>query len=273
MAGDWIKMRTNLDTDPRVIEISSTLAIPEMQVVGCLWKLWAWADSHSLDGNAIRVTNVTLDSFTRVTGFADALRKVGWLEGRDNALTFPRFDEHNGHTAKQRAETKDRVKNHRAGKSNEKTVTNVTQKPLPEKRREEKKRENKKEALSLNWEDTGEDIQSPKQTQHVLESTQGRINSLNPSWRKRPAFTYQEQADLLANLKVFRGIGEDDWNLLESYMAAEIPESWGKFWQPDSRGRFVQAVSDVLSLADKWKRECEKRKIPWRNAGQASLKS
>ena len=133
MAGDWIKMRTNLDTDPRVIEIATRLGIGELQVVGMLWKVWSWADSHTLDGNAIRVTDVTLDRFTLVTGFADALRKVGWLEGHDGLLTFPRFAEHNGQTAKNRAETKERVAKHR----NAKPVTDVTPKPLPEKRREE----------------------------------------------------------------------------------------------------------------------------------------
>jgi hypothetical protein len=137
MAGDWIKMRTNLDDDPRVVEIASLLKIPELHVVGCLWKLWSWANDHSLDGNAIRVTSVTLDRYTGVTGFADALRNVGWLEGRDTALTFPRFAEHNGQTAKKRAETKERVSKHR----NAKSVTDVTRKVLPEKRREEKRRD------------------------------------------------------------------------------------------------------------------------------------
>ncbi len=134
MAGDWIKMRTNLDTDPRVIEMAASLKVSEMEIIGCLWKVWSWADSHSIDGNAIRVTGVTLDRFTGLNGFAEALRNVGWLEGRDNALTFPRFAEHNGQTAKKRAETNKRVKKHR----NAKAVTSVTQNALPEKRREEK---------------------------------------------------------------------------------------------------------------------------------------
>ena len=135
MAGDWIKMRTNLDTNPRVVEIAEILDLDELYVVGMLWKVWSWADSHSIDGNAIRVTCVTLDKYT-CNGFADALRKVGWLEGRDKSLSFPRFAEHNGQTAKKRAETKDRV----AKSRNAKRVTGVTQNVLPEKRREEKRR-------------------------------------------------------------------------------------------------------------------------------------
>jgi len=134
MAGDWIKMRNNIDTDWRVIQIASELSIPELHVVGCLWKLWTWADQHTIDGNAIRVTDVTLDRFTGVTGFAHAMRNVGWLAGESGSLSFPNFTEHNGLTAKKRAETKERVAKHR----NAKSVTDVTQKVLPEKRREEK---------------------------------------------------------------------------------------------------------------------------------------
>lgn len=130
MAGDWIKMRTNLDTDPRVLQIAEDLGLSELQVVGCLWKLWSWADEHTLDGNAVSVTEALLDRFTGVTGFAKSLRKVGWLEGEDRDLSFPRFDEHNGKTAKNRAQTKKRVEKSR----NAPSVT----KALPEKRREEK---------------------------------------------------------------------------------------------------------------------------------------
>ena len=137
MAGDWIKMKTNLDTNPKVIQLATELEISELHVVGLLWKVWSWADQHSIDGNAISVTDATLDRFTGVTGFANALRNVGWLEGENGSLSFPRFEEHNGQTAKKRANTNKRVANHR----NAKSVTDVTPKVLPEKRREEKRRE------------------------------------------------------------------------------------------------------------------------------------
>lgn len=160
MAGDWIKMRTNLDTDPRVSEIATSLAIPELHVVGCLWKLWSWADAHSLDGNAIRVTSVTLDRYTGVEGFAEALRKAGWLEGRDSALTFPRFAEHNGQTAKTRADNAKRVAKHRNG--------DVTLNALPEKRREElKKRETRKPPTLPAIEKAKEKIRQDLQAQGI----------------------------------------------------------------------------------------------------------
>lgn len=130
----WIKMRVNLDTDPAVISIASRLKLPELHVVGLLWKVWAWADQHTESGNAVCVTHVTLDRFTGVTGFANALRKAGWLTGKDHALTFPNFDRHNGASAKLRGKTAKRVANFR----NAKGVTNVTHPPLPDKRRGDK---------------------------------------------------------------------------------------------------------------------------------------
>lgn len=134
MAGDWIKMRCNLDTDWRVIQIASQLEMSELHVVGCLWKLWTWADQNTADGNAVSVTDVTLDRFTGVTGFASSMRNVGWLTGENYQITFPNFVEHNGSTAKKRAKTQQRVTKHR----NARRVTDVTLKALPEKIREEK---------------------------------------------------------------------------------------------------------------------------------------
>jgi hypothetical protein len=65
--------------------------------------------------------------------------QVGWLLGSDGDFTFPGFSRHNGTSAKTRVETNRRVAKLRNG--NRKTVTDVTEKPLPnplpEKRREE----------------------------------------------------------------------------------------------------------------------------------------
>ena len=132
MAGDWIKMRCNLDTDPAVFQIAAELEMDELAVVGRLWKVWTWADQHCADCNAVSVTRNVLDRITTTPGFADAMRKVGWLEGLDGALSFPHFDRHNGQTAKKRALTKNRV---------EKTRTDSVTLPALQKRyqrREEK---------------------------------------------------------------------------------------------------------------------------------------
>ena len=141
MAFDWIKMRSNIDHDWRVVRMAELLGLPELHIVGCLWKVWSWADQNTVDGNAICVTDVTLERYTGVTGFAYAMRQVGWLKGENGALCLPNFLEHNGQTAKKRAQTQVRVAKHR-------NASSVT-KALPEKRREEKKRDTTKVVSSM----------------------------------------------------------------------------------------------------------------------------
>lgn len=132
MAGDWIKLQNTTPDKPEVFRMAMDLGIAPEHVVGCLVRLWIWADQQSLQGNGISVTGVTLDRITCNAGFAQALKNVGWLTGDDGNYTLPNFDRHNGNTAKTRANTKKRVETHRALQSNAPSVT-----------REEKRREDK----------------------------------------------------------------------------------------------------------------------------------
>lgn len=100
---NWIKMRSGLHESPKVLAIAEDLQKPVLHVVGMLWRIWSWADQHSLDGQNLTVSLAAIDRLTDCPGLAECIRKVGWLEGRDGLLTFPRFAEHNGQTAKQRA--------------------------------------------------------------------------------------------------------------------------------------------------------------------------
>lgn len=140
MAGDWIKMQINLGDKPEVIAIAARLNLDVDAVVGKLLRVWGWFDQHTIDGNAVGVTYSFLDRVTNVTGFAEQLALVGWLEENGATLSVPKFDRHNGKTAKNRALTNERVAKTRT-KSNADVTQNVTQaplqKPLPEKRRED----------------------------------------------------------------------------------------------------------------------------------------
>jgi hypothetical protein len=146
MAGDWIKMQIGLDSSPEVIRLSDLLDISEEQVVGCLFRLWCWADQHTENGNAVGVTEKWVDRYISVTGFAEAMTNVGWLVASEEGLTIPNFDRHNGKSAKHRAKTNRRVADHR--KRNGDSVTDRAQKALPEKRREEKIKKNNKKRYS-----------------------------------------------------------------------------------------------------------------------------
>ena len=114
MAGDWIKMRVNLTSDPAVIGIACALAISEHEVVGLLHWLWTWADQHTEDGNARGVNPAWVDRYSGKPGLAKAMTDVGWLDSDDDGIHFPNFERHNGSPAKQRAQSTARQKKKRA---------------------------------------------------------------------------------------------------------------------------------------------------------------
>jgi len=136
MAGDWIKMRTNLAEDPAVVRLASGLNLDRFAIVGRLHKIWSWANEHSIDGLDVPVDAQFLDSLVATPGFAEQLRRVGWLSGRDGSLTIPNFLRHNGESAKARALDTARKRNVRkaSGKCPDENRTETG----PEKRREEK---------------------------------------------------------------------------------------------------------------------------------------
>lgn len=108
MAGDWIKMRVDLGTSPKVVRIASALRADRLRVVGGLHAVWCLFDVHSTDGQLDGYTPEALDELICFPGFAGAMIAVGWLESGDDFLRTPRFDEHNGQSAKRRAQETER---------------------------------------------------------------------------------------------------------------------------------------------------------------------
>ena len=134
MAGDWIKMRVDLATDPAVISVSCALGITEFEVVGMLHHFWSWADAQSRDGHAAGVTKAWVDRYVHHAGFADQLENVGWLECSGSGIDIPNFDRHNGASAKSRGLAANRQQNRREKTSRTERDNSVTRE---EKRREE----------------------------------------------------------------------------------------------------------------------------------------
>jgi len=102
MAGEWIKMRTNLWDDPRVSSLCDLTDQPEAMVVGGLYWLWAMADEHSEDGFLPGMTLRAIDRKTGVAGLGDALVQIGWVSASEDGVRVINFDEHNGASAKRR---------------------------------------------------------------------------------------------------------------------------------------------------------------------------
>mgnify|MGYP003627777804 CR=1 FL=1 len=129
MAGDWIKMRVNLTSDPAVIKVSRLLDCSEFKVVGLLHWLWGWADTHTEDGNAVGIDCVWINKQAGVEGFCEALVDVGWLEMHKDGITIPNFSSHNGASAKSRANGARRAANFKA-KKEETPIYNAPAKPI-----------------------------------------------------------------------------------------------------------------------------------------------
>lgn len=115
MAGDWIKMRSNLWDDPRVTRIVDMTDSCEAAVVGALYWLWSAADQHSTDGVMNGLSIRGIDRKTGIKGFGDALVAIGWIADHPEGVRIVNFDDHNGASAKKRCETARRVSKHRSG--------------------------------------------------------------------------------------------------------------------------------------------------------------
>lgn len=102
MAGDWIKMRSNLWDDPRIAKMCDITDQSEATIVGGLYWLWATADQHSEDGVMPGLTLRSIDRKTGINGFGEALVSAGWLENNEEGVRIVRFEEHNGKSAKRR---------------------------------------------------------------------------------------------------------------------------------------------------------------------------
>lgn len=103
MAGDWLKMRVDLLTSPKVVRIMSGLKTDRLRVIGGLFAAWSIFDAHSEDGVLDGYDLETLDAMIGFPGFSQAMESVKWLEVRGTSLYMPRFDSHNGKSAKARA--------------------------------------------------------------------------------------------------------------------------------------------------------------------------
>jgi len=129
---NWVKYLKDLPQDPAVILICSRTKMNCDTVCGKLMRLWSWADTNTVDGFVPNVTQVWIDKFVCRVGFAAAMVDAGWLVFENGGVTFPRFDRHNGNSAKKRADDAERQRLSRANRGqnvtdlSQNSVTNVT---------------------------------------------------------------------------------------------------------------------------------------------------
>ena len=78
---------------------------------------------------------------------------------------------------------------------------------------------------------------------------QKRIQNVKPAWKL--ALTYEEQQSMMRNGSCLASLDDADWKRITEYMNAKLPEGAG-YWQPKSRGKFIESLPDVHSHACRW---------------------
>lgn len=136
---NWIKVRKSLLKDGRVRIVAAKCNASTVTVLGALVTLWALGDDYAdADGMLLGWTAADMDREVGLPGFCESL-PADWIDLGGEWLQLPAYQQHNGTTAKSRAQTQRRVAAHRHGKKGNGTVTvPVLQKPYQS--REDKSR-------------------------------------------------------------------------------------------------------------------------------------
>lgn len=160
MAAEWIKMRVDLQTHPKIVRILSATRSDKFRVIGGLHAVWCVFDTHSIDGVLNGYTPEAMDSVVGWTGLADAMITSGWLEyDGDQTLTMPEFEAHNGQSGKRRAEDQKRKREQR---KNPQPVPDSSDDELDRLRtREEERRGEVKDTLPSEESDQGKPDNAP----------------------------------------------------------------------------------------------------------------
>lgn len=148
MANDWIKMRCDLQTHPKVVRMVSATGADRFRVIGGLHAAWSVFDVHCTDGKLTGYTPELLDQIIGWPGLSGAMLSVGWLGFDGEALVMPEFSEHNGKGAKRRAEDTKGKRERRESAKSPQEVRDMSAKDADKLRsREEKRREEEDQEL------------------------------------------------------------------------------------------------------------------------------
>lgn len=177
MAGDWIKMRVGLTTNPHVLRIAESLLecaeyldwaglswgiagypplsesearderyvalrITRYVTVTALLKFWGYANEHAKGDSIDGIRSQDVLEITGVPGFANALQCAGWVEFdlENGGVRIPNFEEHNTGARERSSAGAERQKRYRERKKSEASgdvTRDVTVTEREEKRRED----------------------------------------------------------------------------------------------------------------------------------------
>lgn len=157
----WIKFRTSLVNDGRVRVVAKKLKASNalgnattnaysVTVIGALVTLWSLADQYADENGVIfGYDKHDIDDEVGIENFCDSLPN-DWIDLSGEWVKLPNYVEHNGATAKKRANTAKRVANHKNANAQSVTEKNeaLTHHALPREEKKRKEKINKKISLS-----------------------------------------------------------------------------------------------------------------------------
>lgn len=133
---EWMPVREDLWTDPRILRMTDLLGADCLPGTGCaltsddvtskFLRAQAWARAHTATGTIRGASARTLDLVLRCDGFARAMEAVGWLEVGETYLRFPSWDTWNSQGAKARLYAARRQARKRSADRHAESVTPVT---------------------------------------------------------------------------------------------------------------------------------------------------
>lgn len=87
MAALELSFRKDLEHDPRVLALATATRLSVDDVLGKIYRLWCWVDSHA-DHGVVETTLDWVDAFTGQPGFGTALLHAKFLEADLTRLAF-----------------------------------------------------------------------------------------------------------------------------------------------------------------------------------------
>ena len=127
---DWIKLNTTLPREPRVLKLAKLMGCSRHEAMGLFFEWLCWLDGVTQDGEtgltAEQIDELFMCNAKSVTPcnatFIQALLAVGWAGVNEHGEIYAvNYTEHNGESAKKRAQTAKRVSNMRERERNAKS--------------------------------------------------------------------------------------------------------------------------------------------------------
>ncbi len=265
---DWIKMRANLTTDPRVLAMADSLSetardyvlkkeardllgvtppvtrdVMRDVVIASLHRIWACANEHTTDGVFRHCSLDYLDSISFVPGFGAAMAAAGWavFDAESRSITLPNFLEYNAPSKAKADSHSERQKRYRERKKQKSAHPNNTS---PETKGDVT---HDVTASSL--------LLSNLSLSTSEEDLKNQINALRPkTWGKLTDWSAEDVRELLSARRNIHALTSQDWLILAWFCAEVDSAANGNRTTPElkltaKRGLFCAEIASILTRA------------------------